>query len=102
MLVPRVESPAIAGIRPEALSPAALAPCLSLNVEHSEYLGADTVLTGHIAATPHKIQARLPGRHPAAPGETLRLGFLPEAVHLFHADTGMRLEQTARPVFALV
>ena len=102
VLVPRVESPAIAGIRPEALSPAALAPCLSLNVEHSEYLGADTVLTGHIAATPHKIQARLPGRHPAAPGETLRLGFLPEAVHLFHADTGMRLEQAARPVFALV
>jgi len=102
VLAPRIDAPAIAGIRPEALSPAGLAPLLSLSVEHSEYLGADTVLTGHIAATPHKVQARLPGRHPAAPGETLRLGFLPEAVHVFHADTGMRLAQAAPPVLTLV
>jgi len=102
VLAPRIDAPAIAGIRPEALSPAGLAPLLSLSVEHSEYLGADTVLTGHIAATPHKVQARLPGRHPAAPGEMLRLGFLPEAVHVFHADTGMRLAQAAPPVLTLV
>jgi sn-glycerol 3-phosphate transport system ATP-binding protein len=102
VLAPHLDAPAIVGIRPEGLSPAAPAPSLSLSVEHSEYLGADTVLTGRIAATSHQIQARLPGRHPAAPGETLRLGFLPEAVHLFHADTGMRLAQAAGPVLALV
>ncbi len=102
VVAPRTDAPAIAGIRPEALSPAAMGPSLSLSVEHSEFLGADTVLTGRIAATPHKVQARLPGRHPAAPGETLRLGFLPEAVHLFHGDTGTRLEPAAVRVPALV
>jgi sn-glycerol 3-phosphate transport system ATP-binding protein len=101
-LAPRTDGPTIAGIRPEALSATRPAPTLSLSVEHSEYLGADTVLAGHIAATPHKVQARLPGRHPAAPGETLRLGFLPDAVHLFHADTGARHAQAAALAAALV
>jgi sn-glycerol 3-phosphate transport system ATP-binding protein len=102
VLAPRTDAPAIAGIRPEALSPAAVGPLLSLSVEHSEFLGADTVLTGRIAATPHKAQARLSGRHPTPPGETLRLGFLPQAVHLFHAETGTRLAPAAAPVPALV
>jgi sn-glycerol 3-phosphate transport system ATP-binding protein len=98
VLLPCTDVPAIAGIRPEALSPTKHAPSLSMSVEHSEYLGADTVLTGRIAATAHKIQARLPGRHSAAPGETLRLDFPPDSVHLFHADTGTRLAPAAARV----
>jgi sn-glycerol 3-phosphate transport system ATP-binding protein len=101
-LAARTDAPTIAGIRPEAFSPASLNSTLSLSVEHSEYLGADTVLTGRIVATPHKVQARLPGRHRAAPGETLRLGFRSDAVHLFHADTGARRAQAAARVPALV
>ncbi len=101
-LAPHTDTPAIAGIRPEALSPAPLGPTLPLSVEHSEYLGADTVLTGRIATTPHKVQARLAGRHCTAPGETLRLGFRPDAVHLFHADTGARRAHAAAPAPALV
>jgi sn-glycerol 3-phosphate transport system ATP-binding protein len=101
-LAPRTDAPTIAGIRPEAFSPGLPNPALPLSVEYSEYLGADTVLTGRIAATPHKVQARLPGRHCTAPGETLRLGFLSDAVHLFHADTGTWRAQAAAPVPALV
>jgi sn-glycerol 3-phosphate transport system ATP-binding protein len=97
----RTDAPTIAGIRPEALSPVPLAAALSLSVEHSEYLGADTVLTGRVAATPHKVQARLPGRHSTVQGDIIRLGFLPDAVHLFHADTGTRCAQAAPAVPAL-
>lgn len=90
VLVPRTEAPVIAAIRPEALSPAAPASSLALGVEQSEYLGADTVLTSRIVLTRYRIQARLPGRQSAVPGETLRLGFLPEAVHLCFMPTPAR------------
>jgi sn-glycerol 3-phosphate transport system ATP-binding protein len=102
VLAPPAATAMTAGVRPESLSPAAYGPSLALTVEHSEYLGADTVLTGRVAATPHKLQARLPGRHRAAAGETLRLGFPPDAVHLFRSDTGARLGQAAAPAPALV
>jgi len=83
-----------AGIRPEALAvpaPGGFDPVLTLAIEHSEYLGADTVLTGRVVPTTHRLQARLPGRCAAAPGELIRLAFSPAAVHLFDTTTGVRL-----------
>ncbi|HEX5326757.1 MAG TPA: ABC transporter ATP-binding protein [Acetobacteraceae bacterium] len=94
VLAPRQSGELIGGLRPEALAPArptGFDPVLSLAVEHSEYLGADTVLTGRVAPTAHRLQARLPGRCAAAPGEVIRLAFSPAAVHLFDAATGVRL-----------
>jgi sn-glycerol 3-phosphate transport system ATP-binding protein len=94
VLAPAGEAELIAGLRPEALGPArpgGFDPVLALAVEHSEYLGADTVLTGRIGEAAHRLQARLVGRHDAAVGEVLRLAFPAGAVHLFDATTGTRL-----------
>jgi len=103
VLAPTAATPLIAGLRPEALARASHSgfdPSLTMHVEHSEYLGADTVLTGCISATPHRLQARLPGRHPAASGALLRLAFAPNALHLFDATTGARLGHAPVPALA--
>ncbi|MEO8714404.1 MAG: ABC transporter ATP-binding protein [Acetobacteraceae bacterium] len=94
VLAAHAASARIAGIRPEAFfppRPGGLDPALALAVEHSEYLGADTVLTGRVASTEHRLQARLPGRCAAAPGEAIRLAFPAAALHLFDAATGARI-----------
>ncbi len=107
MVFPGTESPVgvpdgraevVGGVRPESLTagrPGAFDPTLEMSVEHSEYLGADTVLTGHIAGTAHRLQARLLGRQFASPGENVRLSFPLEALHVFDAASGKRLEQEA-------
>ena len=89
MLAPAGDAELIAGIRPEALIQArggGFDPVLSLAIEHSEYLGADTVLTGRVAPTTHRLQARLPGRCVAAPARWSG-SRSPDAVHLFDAIT---------------
>jgi sn-glycerol 3-phosphate transport system ATP-binding protein len=86
------------GVRPESLTagrPGAFDPVLEMSVEHSEYLGADTVLTGRIVGTARRLQARLPGRQVALPGENVRLSFPLEALHVFDAASGVRVEQQA-------
>jgi sn-glycerol 3-phosphate transport system ATP-binding protein len=103
MLAPVCATKMVAGLRPEALAPArsgSFDPVVTLHVEHREYLGADTVLTGRVAATPHRLLARLPGQHPASAGASLRLSFPRDALHLFDAETGMRLDQVPAPVLA--
>ncbi len=101
VLAPAGQAELIAGLRPEALAvgrTGTFDPVLMLAVEHSEYLGADTVLTGRVVPTTHRLQARLPGRHDAVPGEIIRLAFPPASVHLFDATTGARLAR--EPVLA--
>ena len=103
VLAPPATISLVAGLRPEALSPAlhtGFDPTLTLHVEHSEYLGADTVLTGRVAATSHRLQARLPGRHNTATGALLRLAVPPDALHLFDAATGARLGHARIPALA--
>jgi len=100
VLAPPGPQDLVAGIRPEAFYPTRpndFDPALGLAVEHSEYLGADTVLTGQVASTRHRIQARLPGRHPASAGEIVRLSFPIDAIHLFDAQSEMRLARTPAP-----
>ena len=82
-----------AGVRPEALSIARAddAIHLSMIVAHREYLGGDTVLTGHIAGTEHPLQARLPGAIAASAGETIPLSAPINAVHRFDTATGHRI-----------
>ena len=94
VLAPLDGSELIAGIRPETLAlarPGTFDPVLMLVVEHSEYLGADTVLTGCVVRTAHRLQARLAGRHDCAAGDLIRLAFPAASVHLFDATTGLRL-----------
>ncbi len=97
VMLPNRQPDLLAGIRPEALTPArpgGFAPVLQLEIEHSEYLGADTVLTGRVAPTTHRLQARLPGRCQVVPGERLRLSFPQEELHLFDRVSGARLART--------
>ena len=101
VLAPVLPERVVGGIRPESFYAARAGgfdPILSLGVEHSEYLGADTVLTGVVPPTSHRVQARLPGRHLALPGEVVSLGFSADGLHLFDAESGARLERV--PVLA--
>jgi sn-glycerol 3-phosphate transport system ATP-binding protein len=94
VLAPPTNTQLVAGLRPEALGiarPNGFDPVLSMTIEHSEYLGADTVLTGRVADTPHRLQARLPGRFSSQSGDVARLAFPLTSVHLFDAITGTRL-----------
>ena len=88
------DRPTIAGIRPEALTLSGQGSSLPMVVTHREYLGGDTVLTGFLAGTDTTLQARVTGAVAASVGDTPRLWFEEDAIHLFDAATGQRLEQT--------
>ncbi|GAB4535196.1 MAG: ABC transporter ATP-binding protein [Roseibium sp.] len=75
------------GVRPEAMRPEAGGP-LNAEIRTVEYLGADILADCVIAGT--SFQVRLPTSKSVAPGERIDLGFDPEALHVFDADTGRR------------
>jgi ABC-type sugar transport system ATPase subunit len=58
-------------------------------VTHCEYLGADTVLGCTVSG--HRLLVRLPGLVELPRGHTVHLAF-DEALHLFDASTGRRVE----------
>ncbi len=77
----------LAGIRPEALR---LAPHgIPAVVTHSEYLGADTVLVCSVGG--ERLVARLPGMVALPAGQAVHLA-TDEALHLFDATTGRRVD----------
>ena len=81
------------GIRPEhfRLSDPEQA-LLPLKVDHSEFLGADTMIYGRLPDNDLLITARLPGTHYAVTGSILPLTVDPVHIHLFDKKTGNRLE----------
>jgi sn-glycerol 3-phosphate transport system ATP-binding protein len=91
VVAPAAAAGAILGVRPEEMTPAD-AGGLAVRLVSAEFLGAETVLTGH--AGTETIQARIPGHHLLPPGATLHLR-LPPALHLFDAATGRRLPEPA-------
>jgi sn-glycerol 3-phosphate transport system ATP-binding protein len=97
VLAPAANEDVVAGLRPEALVPARaneFGPVLQLAIEHSEYLGADTILTGRVHPSPHRLQARIAGRWHTSPGELVALRFEREALHLFDRASGARIQRT--------
>ena len=78
----------ILGVRPEHLLLGS--GDLPMQVETVEMLGAEHLIHGVVAG--HNIIVRTGPRDNPAPGTTLQLGFKPEAVHWFSADTGTRVE----------
>ena len=62
-------------------------------VQSAEFLGAETVLACAIGL--QTLQARIAGHHAISAGTALRLR-LPQALHLFDAETGHRLPEPAR------
>jgi sn-glycerol 3-phosphate transport system ATP-binding protein len=78
----------ILGLRPEHLLLGGGA--LPMQVETVEMLGAEHLIHGIVAG--HDIIVRTGPMENPAPGSTLLLGFNPESVHWFSADTGARID----------
>ena len=84
------ESVRSAGLRAEALGPAAPdAPTLAVVVDHAERLGHETLAHVHAPATgadPVRLVARLPGLQALAAGARLQLAVDAARLHLFAED----------------
>ncbi|TNC28738.1 ABC transporter ATP-binding protein [Amycolatopsis alkalitolerans] len=82
------------GFRPESLELADEG--LAVRVELVEELGSDAYVYGRIAADGGaegtNIVARVDPRHTPSMGATLRLRIRPDELHVFSADTGLRLD----------
>ncbi len=87
LLPPGLAPDTLAGLRPEALRPAATG--LAVRRIGEEYLGADRLVT--VAAGASVLVLRLPAEAPALP-DSFPLAWPPEALHLFAAQTGRRLD----------
>ncbi|HXG03000.1 MAG TPA: ABC transporter ATP-binding protein [Candidatus Binatia bacterium] len=74
------------GLRPEDVRLTSAG--LPARVLDSEYLGADTVV--NCAVGEETLKLRLPGRAPVTAGAEVRLGWTPDALHLFDATSGRR------------
>jgi sn-glycerol 3-phosphate transport system ATP-binding protein len=77
------------GIRPEASHIAA--DGVPATVAAVEYLGADTLIETRIADQPFIV--RLPGRAPAAVGETVGIRWEPSAAHWFDLSSQCRIDR---------
>jgi sn-glycerol 3-phosphate transport system ATP-binding protein len=75
------------GVRPEAMRPEEGGP-LSAEIRAVEYLGADILADCTVSET--SFQVRLPAARPVVAGQRIDLGFDPEALHVFDADSGRR------------
>ncbi len=90
---PRPDQAITVGLRPQSLQPHAVAANrLSMQVDVVEYLGTESQVVGRMtdpAAT--RVAAILPGDAKATLRTLLDLGFDPEALHVFDADSGQSL-----------
>jgi multiple sugar transport system ATP-binding protein len=80
----------VVGLRPESFRLDDMAPLsIAARVEVAELTGPELIVTA--IAGGERILAALPPRTRVSPGETLKLGFDAEAMHLFDAGSGQRL-----------
>jgi len=81
------------GVRPEhiRLGGGGSTAGLAARVETVEYLGADSIVT--CRAGSELLTARLPGQVNLARGSEARLSWDREAVHLFDAASGLRVDR---------
>jgi sn-glycerol 3-phosphate transport system ATP-binding protein len=83
----------IAGIRPEALHLRADGQGMEAEVVASEYLGADTIVTCKVGE--ETLTLRVSGQIAHGAGTRLRVAAAPDALHIFDAADGRRLDRTA-------
>ena len=84
------------GIRPEQirLAPGTAGAGLATQVDSMEYLGADSIVTCKAGA--EILTVRLPGKAGLERGSGAQLSWDADAVHLFDAASGLRVEREAR------
>ena len=63
---------------------------LAAELVWSDYLGADTIVTARIGT--QTLMVRVPGRFDTARGMRAGLVWAPEAVHVFEAGDGRRVD----------
>ena len=85
---PLADRTLILGVRPEHLLPGG--GDLPMQVETVEMLGAEHLIHGVVAG--HDVILRTGPHDNPAPGTTLHLGFKPDSVHWFDADSGARVD----------
>jgi sn-glycerol 3-phosphate transport system ATP-binding protein len=78
-----------AGIRPEHLKITSNGSGVAGTVLSAEYHGADTIVTARVGDA--SLLVRAPGEVALAPGSQVRIGWEPEAVHLFDSEKGSRI-----------
>ncbi len=84
--------PVMLGLRPEHLEQVADGNGVAhLHVDVVEHLGADTIVHGHFGTSRTDLTVRLPGVRYLQSGERLALTVEPAHVHLFDAESGVRL-----------
>ena len=79
------------GIRPEHVVANAKGS-LELEVEMFEQLGANTLVHGKLKDSDEPFVASMPGHVSEEPGTLMKFSIAPEALHMFDAKTGKRLE----------
>jgi ABC-type sugar transport system ATPase subunit len=89
---PRPNTPLVAGLRPEHLSPSDDGQ-LAARVETSEVLGAETIIHGALQSG-ERLSASVRGLYRVRAGEPIRLRVDPTDVHVF-ADDGAALPRLA-------
>lgn len=78
------------GVRPHDLVEAETRAQATVKVV--EITGESTLL--HLEWHGHALHMQIAGRHSAVSGDTLRIGLHAEKIHLFDAETGLRLSDT--------
>ncbi|MFH1152704.1 MAG: ABC transporter ATP-binding protein [Pseudomonadota bacterium] len=81
------------GIRPENIDISGDSG-LAVRVSATEYLGADTLVACRFGE--QNIILTVKGKASAFPGDTLRLNWQPEHIHLFNAASGRRMPSTGK------
>ena len=79
----------VLGIRPEALSLSGEGPCLKVRCEVAELTGPELIVTASLGD--QHLVAALPAASAVRAGEEISLHVEPSAVHVFNAETGLRL-----------
>ncbi|EEE47581.1 ABC transporter ATP-binding protein [Roseibium alexandrii] len=85
------------GVRPEAMRRQAGGP-LEATIRTIEYLGADILADCIVADT--AFQVRLATADPVTPGQSIELGFEPDALHVFDAQSGARRDDLVSEIGA--
>lgn len=83
--------PVTLGIRPEQLTLDPEGP-IQLRLSLLEQLGANTLCHGELDGGDTALTASLPGIRQATEGDIMRFGAPDAAMHLFHRETGKRIE----------
>lgn len=85
------------GVRPEAMRRQAGGP-LEATIRTVEYLGADILADCVVSDTP--FQVRLATADTVEPGQSIELGFEPDALHVFDARSGLRRDDLVSEIGA--